>query len=243
MWHHEVPGMNDRAYDEGVRDGIRSGNPGLRELSKQIVDLRAKLEAAEGRIKRAREKLLTRWVDGSVLTHKQMIDRALDTLAEAGQPTTEGGDASWTGQANRSATDPSTACSPAPSPTGGGAITSDEQERRNAWASAAAFSTQADRWQALAGELAEGLVGLAEMIDEYGQDVHGGSEPDESDPICHLWNAAEAIRADPTKISTYLYAEHGPPDDDKAQQAVIMAGHALARYHEAIAQHSEEPHG
>jgi hypothetical protein len=91
-------------------------------------------------------------------------------------------------------------------------------------------------WQALAGKLAEGLVGLAEMIDEYGQDSHGGSEPDESDPLCHLWNAAEAIKADPTDISTHLYAEHGPRDEDEAEQAVILAGHAIARYHEAAAQ-------
>ena len=40
-------------------------------------------QAAEGRIERAREKLLVRWVDGSVLTHKQMIDRALGILTEA----------------------------------------------------------------------------------------------------------------------------------------------------------------
>ena len=51
--------MNDQTYDEGVRDGIRSGNPGLRELSKQINDLGSKWEAAEGRIERARDVLPT----------------------------------------------------------------------------------------------------------------------------------------------------------------------------------------
>ena len=46
--------MNDRAYDEGVRDGIRSGNPGLHELSKQIADLSSKLKAVEEALERDR---------------------------------------------------------------------------------------------------------------------------------------------------------------------------------------------
>lgn len=45
--------MSDRAYDQGVADGIRSGNPGLHELSKQIADLRSRLGVAEGRIEQA----------------------------------------------------------------------------------------------------------------------------------------------------------------------------------------------
>ena len=51
--------MGDRTYDQGVADGIRSGNTGLHELSKQITDLRAKLEAAEGLIELARAHVET----------------------------------------------------------------------------------------------------------------------------------------------------------------------------------------
>jgi hypothetical protein len=81
--------------------------------------------------------------------------------------------------------------------------------------------------------LAAGLRGLARMVADYCTDRHSDgdgviSEPDESDPICHLWNAVGAIDEDPGDISTWLYAEHGPGEDDAAEKALITAGEVLA---------------
>jgi len=88
--------MNDRAYDEGVRDGIRSGNPGLHELSKQIADLSSKLKAVEEALERDRGP----GVVGTEGSHEEYAVReALAILSESANagavPSTEttGGEA------------------------------------------------------------------------------------------------------------------------------------------------------
>jgi hypothetical protein len=81
--------------------------------------------------------------------------------------------------------------------------------------------------------LAQGLRALASMVDDYlseaWSDGHGGvSEPDESDPVCHLWNAASAVNDDPDAIQVWLYAEHEPVDGHDNERDLIAAGKILA---------------
>jgi hypothetical protein len=102
--------------------------------------------------------------------------------AEAGQPTTEGGDALCRSDLNQESSEsavPSTACSPAPSPTGGGAEERYEKfERESAeWSARVQASIDAltqpaqPGWQALAGDLAEVVAGAIEELSSEGYDV------------------------------------------------------------------------
>lgn len=76
------------------------------------------------------------------------------------------------------------------------------------------------------------------MVDEYlcgvWSDGNGGvTEPDESDPVCHLWNAASAVNDDPKAIQVWLYAEHEPLEDDDNERDLIAAGKVLAEIPDA----------
>jgi len=142
--------MSDRAYDQGVADGIRSGNTGLHELSKQIADLHSKLQAAEGKIELARDVLDRRYRADAAngVSHTTAVQVALAILTE---PTNAGGIASEGGSAE--AANPRKEKADAPSAEAGDA--------KDPWSARVQASidalTQPDQpdWQALAGELAE----------------------------------------------------------------------------------------
>jgi len=58
--------MGERNYNQGVADGIRSCNPALRELSKQITDLRSRLAEVERKHGELHDELAAEFTDRMV---------------------------------------------------------------------------------------------------------------------------------------------------------------------------------
>ena len=187
----------------------------------EIADLRARLEAAEGLIAAARSKLQTLPASPRTLMALEAIDAAQDVLSE---PANAEGIASKGGSAQ--AANPRKEKADAPSAEAGEpgvtppAFEPPVRTANTSWEPSPTGSGAEDDWL--------------------------GTREGYSYPAAHGWQTEDDLQPDwqtlARELAEALVVLEECVDDawDGSEQAVITAGHVLARYHEAIAQHGGE---
>jgi len=204
----------------------------------EIADLRARLEAAEGLIAAARSKLQTLPASPRTLMALEAIDAAQDVLSE---PANAEGIASKGGSAQ--------AANP-------------QKEKADAPSAEAEPRTLRGRVVLKTNIYGECLkcgehVPLGDASHDCASPAPaptGGGAGDDwlgtregySYPAAHGWQTEDDLQPDwqtlARELAEALVVLEECVDDawDGSEQAVITAGHVLARYHEAIAQHGGE---